>query len=330
MNQQNKYPLDNPAKSSPQDRKKSPERILKEKQEKKEKRSINVGRIVSILEGIISAAFLITLFVVNILPFKYVGIFVILTIVLFLVTVKTQGKKGLHIAGKIVGIISGIAFAIGIYALIVLNMIFGAMANKEGSADSKVVENIFNVYVYDGEKDMVLTVNRDTHQIFEIATPKTYYAIIPNVSNGQKDTLENSRKYGVEATRAMLESIYEMKIPYVIEYNKEEMSGLFDELLVKMLFQPGSLVDGIDSNFETNLTKDQLRQLAKQYLDEDEGWKIYPVKAAGIITEKKTYTNPDVKAEVMEPNKDMLTKIIELQNRIEDGEKLTAEDLVIE
>ena len=35
MKQENKYPLDNPAKSSPQDRKKSPERILKEKKEKK-------------------------------------------------------------------------------------------------------------------------------------------------------------------------------------------------------------------------------------------------------------------------------------------------------
>lgn len=332
MNQQKKYPLDNPAKSSPTDRKKSPERILKEKEEKKEKRTYKVGKIVTILEGVFILAFLGMLFTVDLLPFKYVAIIFLLVSVLFFVTCKTQGRKGLHIVGKIVGITTTIFLIIGIYGLIIVNMTLDAIACEQGDGtkeSAEVVGTIFNIYTFDGNNSKVLTINRDTHQILEVSTPDKYYAVIPEVSNGQKDTLEKARTYGVEVTRTMLGSIYEMKIPYDLQWNKQGMTEFQGSITFKMLFQPEVLVEQIDTNVETNLTKKQLRQLIKQYLNEDNVWEIYPVKLTGVELERKTYTSPKEPVLVLEPDKEKLDKIIELVNRMEDGERLDAYDINI-
>ena len=91
MKQENKYPLDNPAKSSPRDRVKSPERILKEKQEKKEKKSKVFGGIVTVLQGILTAAVLGLVVTIDLLPFKYVGILFVILLLLFVFGIMILG-----------------------------------------------------------------------------------------------------------------------------------------------------------------------------------------------------------------------------------------------
>lgn len=327
MKQENRYPLDNPAKSSPQDRKKSPERILKEKREKKARRSKRFGIVITILQGLLSAIVLGLLFTIDLLPFKCVGIILLLLLLAFVFTWKTQGYKGVHIVGKIFGILLIPILSISIYGLKVVDLTFDAVANEEEGAVQLITESVFNVYINDGGEDKIWLVNKDTHQILEVTTPDKYYITISGVSNGQKDILENARSYGVDATRTTLGTLYETTIPYSVNISIDSLHGYLNTENLVMLIQPKELISVVDTNIETNLSKGQIRQLVKMYLNEDVTWELYPVTANGIGAHQKTYTNPGEETLVMEPDKQSVAYIIGLMKRVEDGEKLKVTDL---
>ena len=329
MKQGKEYPLNNPAKSSPQDRKKSPERILKEQKEKKTHRSKWIGTLITVLQGVASIAFLAMLFALDILPFKYVGIVFLLLAVAFLFTQKTQGKRGIHIAGKIIGVLMTIFLALGIYGLVVVNMAFDSIivdSSKEGEAQA-ITESVFSVYMDDDKESKVLVVNTETHQILEITTPDKLYITIPGVSEGQKDTLENAKQYGEDAVSSALGALYETNIPFYIDANMDELQTLVEGGSPNIILRPNALLHKVDNCFKTNLTKGQIRQLIKLYVSEEVIWEIYPVSASGFSSNHKTYTNPEKEELVLEPNKEVIAKIIKLITRMEDGEKLDASDL---
>lgn len=331
MKQENKYPLDNPAKSSPQDRKKSPERVLKEKKEKKSRRSKRLGTVITVLQGIVTAAFLAMLFVIDVLPFKYVGIVLLLLLLSFVFTWKTQGYKGIHIVGKLFGVLWSIVLAVGVYGLVITNMAFDSIIDKpsEKVENQVIADSVFCIYINDGEEGKVMVVNMETHQILEVTTPDKFYVTIPGVSNGQKDTLENAKQYGEEAVLAALGALYETKIPYYANINMGDLQRFLERFTPEMTIQPEILVQKIDDGVGTNLTKGQLRQLMKLYIREDVTWEIYPVSAEGFSSSHKTYTNPNEEELVLEPNKESVAYIIKLMMSVEDGEKLDVSDLTV-
>lgn len=327
MKQENKYPLDNPAKSSPRDRKKSPERILKEKQEKKARKSKIFGWIVTILQGILTAGVLGLLFTIDLLPFKYAGILFVILILAFVFTWKTQGHKGIHVIGKIFGLLMIPVLAIAVYGLIVVNATFSAIAVEEEGVGQIITESVFSIHINDGGEEKIWMVNKDTYQILEITTPDKYYIMIPDVSEGKKDTLENAKKYGEDAVKSALGTLYETTIPYHVNIDIEKIKSSVNQKYLSMMVRPQILIDIVDGNLETNLSKGHIRQLIKMYLNEDVTWELYPVSATGIGTRQKTYTNPGEETLVMEPDKESIAYIIELMNRVEDSEKLNVADL---
>lgn len=331
MKQENKYPLDNPAKSSPQDRKKSPERVLKEKKEKKSRRSKRLGTIITVLQGISTVAFLAMLFILDVLPFKYVGIVLLLLLLSFVFTWKTQGYKGIHIVGKIYGLLMSLILAVGIYGLVVANMAFDSIIAEtlQEEENQFIAESVFSIYINDGSDAKIMLVNMETHQILEVTTPDKFYVTIPGVSNGQKDTLENAKQYGEEAVLAALGALYETNISFYVNAGIKELQTFATEFTPGMIVRPDVLVGGMDENIETNLTKGQIRQLLKIYIREDVTWEIYPVSAEGFGASHKTYTNPHEEELVLEPNKESVENIIALMTRVKDGEKLDVSDLTV-
>ena len=110
------------------------------------------------------------------------------------------------------------------------------------------VENInvknttFNVYlsgidVYGSIKrtsrsdvNIIATVNTETHQILLTTTPRDYYVTIPDVSKGKRDKLTHAGIYGVDASIATLENLYETEIPFYARVNFTSIIDIVDEL----------------------------------------------------------------------------------------------------
>lgn len=330
MKQEREYPLDNPAKSSPQTRKKSPERILKEKQEKKTKRSKRRGVEVVILQALASLAFLGMLFTVDVFPLKYTGIVIGVVLVLFLITYLTQKKRKLHVLGKIWGILVSIVLAIGVLVLVVVNMAFDSVVGggeKENNVIMSVTQDVFHVFIDDGGEYRLATVNPEKHQILMTNIPADYFVAIPGVSEGKRDTLKNAENYGVEAMMATVGSLFETEVPFYAKINIADLQGALERLTPDVVVSPNKLTNSVGENIETNLSKRQVQQLVKLYLGEDTEWKVYSLEAEGAGTSNYTYSTPDKATYVINPNQESVARIIDLINRVEDGEKLKASDV---
>ena len=323
MKQENRYPLDNPAKSSPYDRKKSPERILKEKEEKKARKKKRIGLLIALLQGILTIIVFGMLFTIDLLPFKYMAIVVAVLGGLLVFAWKTQGHKGIHIAGKVLGLIMIPILAVMIYVLFLTNQSFQTIASNSEKGKNKVIsETVFSVSINDKGEEKIWLVNTDYYQILEICVPNNYYMAIPGVSEGKKDILINAEEHGEEAVRLALGALYETKIPYRVKLDSDEIKDMAGKELLSLLLQPKKFISNWDQNIDTNLSKGQIRQLVKLYLGDNEVWYLYEMDAKGQEVMQTTYTNPKEKTAVVEPDQKSVEKIIDMINRVEDGEKI--------
>lgn len=330
MKEEKGYPLDNPAKSSPQARKKSPERILREKQEKKTKKSKRRGVEVVILQALVSLAFLGMLFTIDVLPLKYNAIVLAVVVILFVITYSTQKKRKLHVLGKVLAILESIVLAVGILVLVAVNMAFDSVVDggeKKNNVVMSVTQDVFHVLVDEDGEYRLATVNPQKHQILMTNIPADYFVAIPGVSEGKKDTLKNAENYGMEAVMAAVGSLFETEVPFYAKINLAGLQETLKTFTPDMEVSLEDLTGTVGDNIETNLSKRQVQQLVKLYLGEDAEWEILSNDAEGRNSSNYTYSDPDKVSFVMEPDKDSVAKAIDLINRVEDGEKLKASDL---
>ena len=330
MKQEKGYPLDNPAKSSPQARVKSPERILKEKQEKKTKRSKRRGVEVVVLHAIASLAFLGMLFTVDFLPFKYSLIVTGVVLVLFLITYLTQKKRKLHVLGKIWGILVSILLAMGVLVLVVFNMAFDTIVGgdeKENNVVISVTQEVFQVLIDEGGEYRLATVNPEKHQILMTNIPADYFVAIPGISEGKRDTLRNAENYGIEAVMAAVGSLFETEVQLYAKINLADLQKMLETFTPDMEISLEDLTGSVGDNIDTNLSKRQVQQLIKLYLGENVEWEILSQDAQGRNSSNYTYSEPGKVSFVVEPDKASVAKVIELIDRVEDGEKLKVSDV---
>lgn len=327
MKEEKGYPLDNPAKSSPQGRKKSPERILQEKREKKRRKSKRWGVLITILQGLLSVAFIGMLFTIDVLPFKYTVFALVVFAVLFAITYTTQKRRKLQALGKVLGVLVSIVLVAGTYGLVVANIAFNSVVEEKNDVVMAVTQEVFHVYINDNGRFKIATVNPETHQILITTTPAEYYITIPGVSEGKKDILKNAENYGTDVVMNTLGTLYETEISFYAKVNLANLKEFAEGFTPDKAVRPDKLVKSIDENLETNLSKRQLQQLMKLYLGEDADWKVYSISAKGENSSNYTYSNPKEVSYVVEPDKASVSKIIDLINRMEDGEKLKKSDV---
>lgn len=330
MKEEKGYPLDNPAKSSPQVRKKSPERILRERQEKKTKKSKRRGVEVVILQALVSIAFLAILFTIDVLPLKYNAIVLAVVVILFVITYFTQKKRKLHVLGKVLAILESIVLAVGILVLVAVNMAFDSVVDgreKKNDVALSVTQDVFHVFINDNGEYRFATVNPEGHQILLTNIPSEYFVAIPGVSEGKRDTLKNAESYGMDAVMAALGSLYETEVLFYAKINLADLHKTVGEFTPDMIISLEKLAKIVGNNIETNLSKRQVQQLVKLYLGEDTEWQVYSVDAEGVGTSNYTYTTPNKATYVINPNQESIAKIMDLIKRMEDGEKLKASDV---
>ena len=356
--EEKKQQFNNPAKSTPIERKKSAERELVKKTEKKQKRSKRVGIVFTAFQGIISLVFIVAMFALGILPFKYAMVVMAIVAVLFWITYATQKrKKASAIIGRIFSGLIMLLLLVGSICEGVANYMLEAVTGAPYKAEAEkktdtidlmgssqmfsVADDAFHIYIRDVYDDidgnsisnvnMIATVNPETRQVLVTTTPGEYYVTIPGVSNGQKDKLAQAGTFGVEASMSALSNLYETEISYYLKVDFEwldEQKEMFkSQISLDMLKEIYDNICQISDYVKTNMTKYEVQELVKQELLEGGSWKKSSVEATGTISSSYTYSSPEVEDYVMNPDSESVREIIELMERIEDGEKLKKSDL---
>lgn len=99
--------------------------------------------------------------------------------------------------------------------------------------------------------------------------------------------------------------------------------GIINKLISPAILTKASgIIDSVSGNVQTNMPQDLIQELIKMQLNEGGAWNIYSVAATGTGGKSTTYSMPGFYAYVMHPNMDSVNNIIDLMNRVEDGEKI--------
>ncbi len=112
----------------------------------------------------------------------------------------------------------------------------------ENTAEDVNVDKSFCVYISGidvygaietnsrSDVNIIAEVNPETHQILLVTTPRDYYVEIPNISGGQKDKLTHAGIYGVDASMATLEQLYDTDIDFYARVNFTSLVDIVDAL----------------------------------------------------------------------------------------------------
>ncbi|MCD8231826.1 MAG: LCP family protein [Clostridiales bacterium] len=111
-------------------------------------------------------------------------------------------------------------------------------SSEEASADSDYVFTVFISGVDSrsglvarsrSDVNILATVNKDTHQILLVSTPRDYYVPL-SISNGQKDKLTHAGIYGVQVSMDTLAMLYDIDVDYYFRVSFEGFEDIVDAL----------------------------------------------------------------------------------------------------
>ena len=113
---------------------------------------------------------------------------------------------------------------------------------KDDEQEKTGVEKPFTVYISGidvegpisttsrSDVNILMTINPDTHWILLTTTPRDYYVYIPEVSGDSRDKLTHAGIYGINASIAALEELYEIPIDYYVRVNFTSVITIVDAL----------------------------------------------------------------------------------------------------
>ena len=89
-----------------------------------------------------------------------------------------------------------------------------------------------------------------------------------------------------------------------------------------------NILQAVEGCFETNMSSEDIKSLVQMQLDDMSKWKMYNVQLTGDPEiSYKTYSMKGKKCYTMKPNKKSLNGIINVINKIEDGKRITDQDV---
>ena len=86
-----------------------------------------------------------------------------------------------------------------------------------------------------------------------------------------------------------------------------------------MLLKAGTIMNQLSSEVETNLSQAQINSLIKYQLNKNATWTIQSVAATGTNDKGYCYSSGDKLLFIMDPDEDVVQKIIDLANVVEEG-----------
>ena len=139
------------------------------------------------------------------------------------------------------------------------------LGNTSGSVE-KITEP-FSVYISGidvygevsqtsrSDVNIIATVNPKTHQILLTTTPRDFYVTIPDVSHGEYDKLTHAGIYGVEASMATLENLYDTEIDMYARLNFTSLINIVDELGGVEVYSEYAFTTSEDSEYVMDVQK---------------------------------------------------------------------------
>lgn len=149
---------------------------------------------------------------------------------------------------------------------------------KNEAADVKVADDSFTVYISGidvygaietnsrSDVNIIATVNPTTHQILLVTTPRDYYVEIPGISGGQKDKLTHAGIYGVDASMATLEQLYDTDIDFYARVNFTSLEQMVDALGGVDVVSEQAFTTSDDSGLVMNVVQGENHFTGKQAL----------------------------------------------------------------
>lgn len=208
------------------------------------------GRTLWTVQAVSSLALLGAMRILGILPSVYMGGLAAI-LILLLAAVKWMQHQALRGrkhkgAGTGLSLVLTALFLLFSFYAIKVNGALDQIATGEESGNYTrehgidVTETPFNVYIsgidvygelkQDSRSDvnLIATVNPKTHRILLVTTPRDYYVPIPGISEGQNDKLTHAGIYGIDASVATLENLYETEIPFYVRVNFTSVEEIVD------------------------------------------------------------------------------------------------------
>ena len=97
--------------------------------------------------------------------------------------------------------------------------------------------------------NIIATVNMETNKILLTNTPRDYYVQIHNTT-GLKDKITHVGALGVETSKATLEDLYEIEIPYYIRVNFDSLIKIVDAIGGIDVFSDRDLIGAKNTHFK--------------------------------------------------------------------------------
>ena len=96
----------------------------------------------------------------------------------------------------------------------------------------------------------------------------------------------------------------------------------------KIITNFNNILSAIEGSFETDMSSNEIKSLINMQLNDMADWSIHDVQVQGKgYMTTKTYSMRGSEVYVMKPDKDQVKKIAELINSVEEGKKITDEDI---
>lgn len=225
----------------------------KTKKTKKKKISTFDKRLWRVL-FFVSILFVVIMALVDFFPIPYlIGMSGVLLSILMIIKImqmracRNQQRKRMP-KGRFASFLMIAALGIGGFYLLQINMAIDEVAIGEESGayteehQIDVTQNPFNIYVSGidvygeittesrSDVNLIVTVNPKTHEILITTTPRDYYVTIPGVSGNYKDKLTHAGIYGIDASVATLENLYDTEIPFYARVNFTSVIDIVDAM----------------------------------------------------------------------------------------------------
>ncbi len=210
----------------------------------KKKRN-RLGKLLVFVQGVLTLAVMLLVFVVDMLPIKYVAAIGGVLGILWSITLMTQSFRTGRGVGKVYALLIIVVLLLGIGYLWKTNNMLGKLTDGEifdFTADVNVEEEPFTIYVSgndsygevtleDGRSDVniLLTVNPNTRQILMTTTPRDYYVELP-LGEDCWDKLTHAGNYGIDCSMQTLEALYDVEIDYYLRVNFSGFESIVDAL----------------------------------------------------------------------------------------------------
>ena len=237
----------------------SDEPYIREERQKAKKKRNAFGKVLLVMELIVSVVVIGLLLFLNILPSRFLLIGSGGLLLYWLIMLGLQQPRATRGFGKAMMILMILVLALSTGYLwrtnAALSNLFEAGNGESGEARSgignalegifggKSAQKPFTVYISgndgygetseEGRTDVniLVTVNPETHQILMTTTPRDYYIELPEEDfGGARDKLTHAGIYGIDVSEEVLSNLYGVDIDYYVRVNFSGFEGIVDAL----------------------------------------------------------------------------------------------------